>query len=177
MLRAIEESDLEKMRGWRNSPTLHKYFRQWKYLTPYDQAKWYEDVVTGSDRIMFAIWNDGQMVGCCGLTRIDWKNRSAEISLYLGEPYVGGIPVYIDEKVAPLALKDLMSYAFDVMDLHRLWVEVFEYDDRKAKLLKDKGFTHEGTLKKSHFFNGSHHDSMFFGYLEETWRSASVLLN
>lgn len=171
MLRAIEESDLEAMRGWRNSPGLRKYFRQYKDLTPYDQARWYEDLVTSQSKYFFAIWYDHNMVGCCGLD-VNWHNRNGELSLFIGDPKIGGVPCYIDNTSAPAALKDLLVYAFDTLGLHRVWAELFDYDDKKSALLKDNKFKPEATHKETYFKLGEWVDSIYYSLLESEWRSA-----
>lgn len=168
MLRAIEEHDLPYFRDWRNQ--LQKYFRQYRQLTPYDQAKWFEELLNDPNQFMFSIWYDGQVVGCCGL-RVDRQNRSGEISLYIGDPKVEKDPIYIDGKAAPLALKDLMAYAFDTLGLHRVWAEVFDYDDKKKQLLINAKFTTEGSLRETYFKMGSFVDSTILGYLEKEWVS------
>jgi len=169
VLRQIEESDLPLFLEWRNQ--LMKYFRQYRYLTPYDQAKWYSELVEDPNRFMFSIWNDGQLVGCCGL-KVDRHNRSGEVSIFLGSPKVGNDPVYLDEKVAPLALKDLMAYGFDILGLHRIWAEVFDYDIKKAKLFEDAKMKIEGALRENYFKLGKWVDSTIYGLLETEWRSA-----
>jgi RimJ/RimL family protein N-acetyltransferase len=163
MLRAIEDRHLEQLREWRNE--LKQYFREYRELTQYDQAKWYEEVLTDHTKAMFEIVEQAELVGCCGLVNIDWKNRSAEISLYVSGNYV-------DDKIAPAALKDLMAYGFNDCGLHRLWVEVFDYDDKKARLLESAKFKEEGILAGTYFKLGKFHDSVIYSFLEDAWRSA-----
>jgi RimJ/RimL family protein N-acetyltransferase len=171
VLRAIEETDLQQLREWRNNPALRQYFREYRDLTFLDQARWFESLSGDDTKIMFAIHNKG-LVGCCGLTNIDWVNRSAEVSIYIGEVELGKDPVYIDDKVAPAALKELMAYAFDECGLSRLWVEVFAFDTLKTNLFLGARFEKEGTLRGVHFTKGKSYDSNIYGYLVEEWRSA-----
>lgn len=171
MLRAIDEQDLAPMLAWRNNPKLRQYFREYRDLTVVDQARWFEGLSGDDTRAMFAIWYEGKMVGCCGLTAIDWKNRSAEVSLYIGEPMIADAPVYIDTKVAPLALHDLMAKAYDAFNLHRTWCEVFDFDDKKKALLETAGFDLEGSLRDTHYFDGGFHGSFIYVHTEKEWRA------
>jgi len=171
VLRVVEESDLQQLREWRNNSALRQYFREYRGLTFLDQAHWFESLLGDDTKIMFAIDSKG-LVGCCGLTNIDWVNRSAEISIYLGEVELGKDPVYIDNKIAPAALKELMTYAFDECGLSRLWAEVFSFDNLKADLFTSAGFEKEATLRGAHFTKGKAFDSNIYGYLVDEWRSA-----
>ena len=160
-LRAVEETDLPFFLVWRNDKKLRSYFREYRELTMLDQYRWYESLAGNSLTAMFTIVErQGEAtkpVGCCGLTNIDWFNRAAEVSLYIGG-------TYIDER-AMEALVKLVEIAFRDYGLHRLWVEVWAYDAQKIKLLEEYGFAKEGTLRKAHWYNASFHDSVFYGLL------------
>jgi RimJ/RimL family protein N-acetyltransferase len=163
VLRAIDERDLPQLLEWRNA--LRKYFREYRVLTYVDQARWYEAIQGDPTQTMFSIVDQGELLGACGLVNIDWKNGSAEVSIYLGEGYIDGT-------IAPAALKELMTYAFDELGLHRLWAEVFDYDSDKAVLFQNASFNCEGVLKQTYFKLGKYHDSEIYGFLEPAWRSA-----
>lgn len=162
-LRAIEPDDLEPLRSWRNRPNLRRYFREHRELGSGDQQAWYERLVTSDHRFaMFAIVGlDGDhLLGAAGLCYIDWVRRSAESSLYLGVD-----DLYVDDVLAPDALRVLVTYGFNDLGLHRVWTEVYDYDTRKAQLYENAGFTLEGRQRESHFSAGRWHDSLFFGLL------------
>ena len=97
-LRAIEESDLDQLLRWRNNPRLRKYFREYRELSDANQKLWYSDkIVKDPNTLMFSIVDPGhdRLLGACGLCYIDWKNRNADFSLYIGAD-----EVYIDQKYA-----------------------------------------------------------------------------
>lgn len=164
-LRAIEESDLPLFGVWRNE--LKRYFRQYGDLTIVDQARWFESLSGDTSRAMWTIEETKEYekederreashpVGCCGLTTINWFDKSAEVSFFIGGDYI--------DKRAYETLALLIKKGFTDYGLHRLWAEVWAYDAAKADCLKDAGFKHEGTLRKAHWYNGSFHDSMYFG--------------
>ncbi len=165
-LRAISENDLPHFLRWRNDKNIRKYFREWHELTVIDEAQWFERLSGDGKTAMFAVEErsvaEGEapkLIGCAGLTGIDWFERSAEVSLYLGE-------VYIDER-AEAVLKELIRVAFLDYGLHRLWTEVWAFDAQKADALKAVGFKHEGTHAKAHWYNGSWHDSVWFGLVNK----------
>src|SRR6185437_13277040 len=84
--RALEEEDLPKLRDWRNSKHVKRTTREYRLLNMFNQKLWFESLHKHRppQDIMFGIINKkNSLIGVCGLTYIDWKNRHAEISIYL----------------------------------------------------------------------------------------------
>ena len=164
-LRAVEEQDLQIFQVWRNDRAIRKYFREFRELTIVDQMKWFENLAGNSSIAMFTIEDvqkaDDKIgrrpIGCCGLTDIDWFNRCAEVSFYLGS-------VYVDER-AKVPMERLIEIGFKEYGLHRLYAETWAFDTLKADLLIAVGFRHEGTALKAHWYNDSWHDVLRFGLL------------
>lgn len=169
-LRAIERAELPRLLVWRNEPALRRFFRERRELGMDDQTAWFEHTVVGPGRDtsrMFAIEErtTGELVGACGLCYVEWVDRTAELSLYIGRD-----SLYIDDTLAPCAARVLMAHAFEDLGLRRLWVEVYAYDTAKIRLLEQLGFAVEGTLREHRFHEGVHHDSFMFGMLSPTHR-------
>ena len=97
-LRAIEKDDLPMMLHWRNRPQFRQYFREYRELNFMNQEHWFENIVLKNrNLIMFSIVDikKGDLLGACGLCYINWINRNADFSLYIGVS-----DVYIDKKFA-----------------------------------------------------------------------------
>jgi RimJ/RimL family protein N-acetyltransferase len=162
-LRAIERDDLAQMLAWRNDPAMRRYYREDRELSAEQQTRWYEDVVLGDPRtMMFAIvdHDSGELLGACGLCYLDLVSRNADLSIYIG---AGGR--YIDDRLAPDAARTLMAYGFGVLGLHRIWAEVYEYDERKRALFESLGFQLDARLREHHFDGDGWHDSVIYGLL------------
>ncbi|PKL70345.1 MAG: N-acetyltransferase [Methanomicrobiales archaeon HGW-Methanomicrobiales-1] len=163
-LRAIEKEDIHQMLEWRNLPQLRRYFREYRELSYINQENWFENIIQNDrNTIMFAIvdLNNDILIGACGLCYINWIQRNADFSLYIG---AGNI--YIDEKFASDAGSILIKYGFDELNLHRIYAEVFEFDTPKQKLMAILGFKLEGTLRETHWSEGKWNDSLMYGTLK-----------
>jgi RimJ/RimL family protein N-acetyltransferase len=162
-LRAIERKDLSQLLSWRNNPSFRRYFREYRELNSDQQAAWYEQFVLNDPSTrMFAVIDLGDMslIGACGLCYIDWINRSADFSIYIGVS-----DIYIDEKYADDAASLLIKYGFEELNLHRLWAEVYQYDDRKTAFFRRLGFNLDGQHKDTCWSAGKWWDSLFFGLI------------
>ncbi|MBQ6098508.1 MAG: GNAT family N-acetyltransferase [Methanobrevibacter sp.] len=166
-LRAIEHEDLHKFLEWRNKPELRKNFREYKELSFSNQENWFNNIVLKSpNNVMFAIVNleDNELIGACGLNYIDWVNRNADLSIYIG---LNG--VYIDDVFAPDATKLLLDYGFDELNLHRIYVEIYDIDLKKQKLLEDLDFNFDGLLRETHWTEGKWCNSLFYSILKSEY--------
>lgn len=146
-LRPLDDRDLITLLRWRNDPQNRKFFREYRPLSLTQHTRWFERLQDDRNTQMFGITNGTTLVGVCGLTGIDWRNRSAEVSLYIGQGY-------IDDVNAPAALKQLEQYAHQALGLHRLEAEIWRFDIHKKALLEKAGFTREVERRQAHWDDG-----------------------
>lgn len=162
-LRAIEKKDLPQLMQWRNNPELRKYFRETDEINLVNQEKWFESVISkNSVHKMFSIvkLDTNELMGACGLCYIDWINRSADFSIYLGFD-----DLYIDSLYAVEAAKLMKDYGFDVLNLHRLWAEIYSIDKPKMKFFDTLGFSLDGEFRETYWYDSKWHNSLFYSLL------------
>jgi ribosomal-protein-alanine N-acetyltransferase len=63
------------------------------------------------------------------------------------------------------AMQSVMDYCFQELKLARLEAITIATNQASIGLLNKLGFTHEGTLKKSRYFNGDYHDVELYAAL------------
>lgn len=166
-LTAIEENELQTLMDWRNIPDFRKHFREYRELNMSMQKKWFNKINQDNSIYMFSIkrLEDKKLLGCCGLTYIDWKNRNADLSLYIGHNNS-----YIDNNgYAKEASLLLFDYGFKELNLHKIWTEIYEYDDKKINLYEDIGFKEDGRLRDNNYYNGQWWDSIMLSILKNEY--------
>ena len=162
-LRSLEKDDLPQLMQWRNNPEMRKFFRETDEINSFNQEKWFESVVAkNSIHKMFAIVKSdtNELMGACGLCYIDWVNRSADFSIYLGYDNL-----YIDEKFAVEAAELMRDYGFNVLNIHPSWAEIYSIDDPKKHFFDTLSFNLDGTLRETYWHEGKWHDSLFYSLL------------
>lgn len=161
-LRAIERDDLRLMRDWRNLPEFRRNFREYRELNLVSQEQWFTRISASANDFMFMIEREGTLIGVCGLVYVHWVIRSADISLYIGED-----EVYIDGAggAAEDAAKVLIRYAFDNLNLHKVWTELYSFDTRKVELFSRLGFARDAVLRDNAFEDGRYHDSYIYSLI------------
>ena len=164
-LRALEKEDLEAIKKWRNDKNTRIHTREYRLLNMINQNNWFESIHRQNppSAIMFGIENKkNKLIGVCGLTYIDWKNRHAEISNILS------MVNWQRTKEAKNTLELLIDYGFNELNLHRLWVEIFDTIPENIKLFERMKFVKEGTLKEKLWRNSQWHDSFIYSKVNQT---------
>ena len=162
-LRAIEPVDLPLLLDFRNQPQFRRFFREYRELSSSHQEKWFVNVVMGDPSTrMFSVieLGTGRLLGACGLCYIDYINRTADFSIYIGAD-----DLYIDDKFAPDAARVMIRYGFDELNLHRLWSEIYAIDEAKQAFFGKLGFHLDGRHRETHWTEGRWVDSLYFSLL------------
>ncbi len=89
-LRAFESGDVEANHAFMNdAATLRGMLSGIPFPSSWQDEQQWLSQQTGYTRgeYQFAVENfDGELVGRCGITRLDWKNRVAELAIMIGAP-------------------------------------------------------------------------------------------
>jgi RimJ/RimL family protein N-acetyltransferase len=167
-------------REWRNQKAVYENCRQVGLISEANQKKWLE---TGDVQNMFAVILPNRLdcsdeieyypVGVAGLCSIHPFHRTAEISLYIAEGYHSNAPVGTAKSI----IKTLAAYAFEDLNLNRIFGETFYTNTIELLNLDDLGFVTEGTLRQSYYKNGRYIDSVIqsllrsdYDKLKEEWK-------
>ena len=166
-LRPLSPDDLDQIYKWRNDPEIMARTRQWRMLEWNEHLRWFNNLDHDRDImraiVAKALGLESDMVGVCGLTRVDLVNRSAEVSIYIGNES------FRRQGVAKEVIQQLKVMAFDQMNLHRLWAEVYSFNEPGMYLFQSCGFGREGMLLETVYRGGKYHNSIFYNFLEDAW--------
>jgi len=168
-LRALEKKDLKILRDWRNNVSSRKNFREVRELSLNDQEGWFESLQrTKHINFMFVIVDleTKKPIGACGLLYINWINRAADFSFYIGQN-----ETYIDDNTPSVeSVKLLIDYGFKNLNLNKIWMELYEFDHKKIDFFtKNFNFKKDGLLRQNCFEDGKYWDSYIISLLKEEY--------
>src|SRR5690625_172592 len=166
-LRKMTLEDADLYHKWRNdlevmystNPSLDVYPME-------TTRKFVEQVILGSHNAKSYIIvekENERSIGVVSLTNIDYKNRNAECIIDIGETEYWG------KGFGSEALKLLLDYAFYEMNLHRVSLRVFSFNDRAIRMYTKLGFQEEGNSRQSLFRDGKWHDIIYMGILQNEY--------
>jgi RimJ/RimL family protein N-acetyltransferase len=131
------------------------------------ELKWMEEEVnelTPGD-FFFAIRTlvDDRLIGELALEVVDWSGRDAFVGLSIGETgdWSKGYGTDI--------MNVLLRFAFTEVNLKRVTLGVFEYNQRAIRAYEKAGFRHEGHLRNLILREGRRWNNLYMGILREEW--------
>jgi RimJ/RimL family protein N-acetyltransferase len=159
-LRAIERSDIPTFVRWFNDPEVRHYLEMLMPMSQAQEERWFEAHLERGDSHIFGIETlDGLLIGNIGLSDIDWRNRRAVLGIVIGEKEYWG------KGYGTEAIMALLRFVFENMNLQRVDLKVFDYNQRAVRCYEKCGFKLEGRLRQAHFHDGEYHDELVMGIL------------
>lgn len=126
----------------------------------------------GSDEIFFAIrdFDSDTVIGFIGLFELYKTHGDALVAIALGERKFWGNGYGTD------AMRVMMRYAFNELNLRRLGLIVFEYNSRAIRSYEKVGFIHEGRVRDAMLRDGKRWDYLFMGILRDEWLANGIIV-
>lgn len=164
-LRALELSDVEKLIKWRNDLEVTSWLGgNTFFVSKLRENEWVKNAILNDDkdiRLAICLKNNNEYIGNINLTSINWINRSAEYSIMIGDRNQWG------KGLGKEATLLILKYAFEELNLNRVYLTV-RADNEKAKSLYEKsGFTKEGILRKAIYKNSKFIDLIAMSILRD----------
>jgi RimJ/RimL family protein N-acetyltransferase len=127
--------------------------------------KWIEKQYENDDNYNFAIraLADDRLIGGIGLDGVRWTHRDSFIGIGLGDREYWGKGYGTD------AMKVILRYAFTELNLRRVTLDVFEYNQRAIRSYEKAGFIVEGRQRGQILREGRRWDVFYMGILREEW--------
>lgn len=168
-LRAIEKDDLLLFTRWFNDPEVRHGLMVFLPLSLTEEQQWYEAMLKRPQEerpLMIEIDDGGKWVavGNCGLFDINWRIRSAEVGICIGEKK------YWNKGFGTKSMKLLLHHGFKTLNLNRIALHVYENNPRALRAYEKAGFTHEGRMRQAHFQDGQYFDAHLMSVLRSEWK-------
>jgi len=128
---------------------------------------WFEH--EGDDHSFMIQTLDGdQLIGFIELGGFDWAAGTTWVGIGIGERDYRGKGYGTD------AMKVLLHYAFTMLNLHRVNLNVFEFNRRAIRSYEKAGFKYEGTERERIFKEDRRWDVIDMGVLKSDWELMQV---
>lgn len=106
---------------------------------------------------------DGQIVGSVSLKDIDNRNRTAELGVAIFEPK------NFNKGYGTEAVTLILDVGFNVMNLNRIELNVYEFNNRAKHVYEKIGFKEIGKRRQFFFYGGQFYDSHLMDILAEEY--------
>jgi RimJ/RimL family protein N-acetyltransferase len=119
-----------------------------------------------ADGAWFAVVLNQEVIGNCGLGKIDHYHGRAELGITLRRELWG-------KGYGQDAMRVLLGYAFRTLNLHSVWLETLADDDRAVGAYRKVGFGESGRLRQHAWFDGAFRDALLMEILRDEWEPRS----
>jgi ribosomal-protein-alanine N-acetyltransferase len=164
-LRRVDKSDVKEIFALRSDENIMKYIPRPLAKTLEDALEHIasiDDKINQEEGINWGITlkNSSQLIGIIGHYRIQAEHSRAEVGYILHTDYhnIG----YISE-----ALKRVVSYGFDEMNLHSIEAVIHPDNSTSEKVLQKCGFKKEAHFIENQFYNGRFLDTVIYSLLNK----------
>jgi RimJ/RimL family protein N-acetyltransferase len=169
-LRPSVDSDMGYLMEWYNDYELNK-LAGWTYSKvtesnlKHNYSKSY-----GYDPMNLIIDNeDGKPIGTIQLYDFSHIDKTCKLGIRIGDKSHWG-KAYGED-----AVNTILEYAFMQLDINRVSLRVYEYNERAARCYLKCGFENEGRSRKSALIDGKYYDEILMGILKSDFIEVNSL--
>jgi len=170
-LRAAEREDITAFLRWVNDTDVTENLFLVSPMSRFEEEQWYDAMMKkpASEHVLVievkdqSPNDDYRPIGTCQFHNIDWRNRSAEIGIMIGEK------TFWNRGYGTETMRLLLIHGFDTLNFHRIWLQVYEKNKRGIRAYEKAGFQHEGKYRQAHYQNGEYFDVHLMSVLKEEW--------
>lgn len=162
-LRVLEKEDLAFIHKLNNNPDIMSFWFAEAHQSMAGLQKAYDKHMDNEYQRDFIMEKHGERLGLVQLAFIDHIHRKAEFTIMIDPSYQGN-------GYASIATRLAMDYAFQMLNLHKLYLFVDEVNEKAIHIYKKIGFQVDATLKDEFFVNGTYHNAVIMSIFEKDYR-------
>ena len=170
-LRAAEREDIPRFVAWLNDPEVGQFLSMRYPMSQAAEEHWFENMMNSpkAEQVLVIQIRDGEVwrpIGNTSFMNVDWPNRSAEIGIFIGEKSCW------NQGYGRETMRLMLKHGFETLNLHRIFLRVFEHNLRGIKAYEHAGFQHEGRMRQAQYQDGRYYDVLVMSVLEEEYFQA-----
>lgn len=162
-LKKFTAADISNKVRWINDESNNMYLHYELPLEIEKTQRWFESIKNRADRYDAVIEADGVSIGVIGLLNIDVVNLKAEYYITLGEAS------YKRKGISYIASQQLLKYAFEILKLNKVYLNVDADNVAACNLYEKLGFRCEGVFKEDILHREKLIDRKRYAILKKEW--------
>lgn len=160
-LKPFDITHTEKYREWINDREIMYFLNRACPVSDIQHRKWYEKVINDDKTLFFSIFENtsDRYIGNIWLWDIDYRNRKAELRVFIGEKALWGTNMGTE------AMYLLIEFAMNSLNLNKIYAYVHKGNPRGKNAFIKVGFIEEGILREEFYCDGKYEDVYRMAYL------------
>jgi len=171
-LRAAEKEDIPLFLGWVNDEKVAENLPFLMPISQFEEEDWYESMMkkpASEHALVIEIKDEKNKgsyipIGNCTFFHINWRNRSTEIGIMIGEKS------FWNKGYGTETMRLMIKHGFNNLNLYRIWLRVFPDNKRGIRAYEKAGFKHEGVFRQAEYRQGKYQDVLLMSILKDEWQ-------
>ena len=168
-LRPIEKEDIPNLERWINDEEVRRNLTAFLPMNRADEEEWIDSISKrkGMDITLIITVKD-KPIGTIGFHKISLTDRNASLGIGIGEKSYWG------KGYGTEAITLILRYAFNTLNLRKICLSVFAFNERAIACYEKCGFKEEGRLKEQRFRDGKYHDEVRMAVFADKWQPPKI---
>jgi RimJ/RimL family protein N-acetyltransferase len=161
--------DVEKYTEWVNDMEIGQFVLFSSAVLDMDKERRSLQHLMEHDTVFAIVEKDtNKVIGNCGLHNVSEVHRHGTFGIFIGEK------TYWNQGIGTEATALLLDFAFNIMNLKNVSLDVVAYNKRAIRSYEKAGFKYVGRRRNYMFMAGEYHDILVYDILAEEFESPYV---
>jgi RimJ/RimL family protein N-acetyltransferase len=129
--------------------------------------RWMEGEQKSRNNFLFGIRlvDSDELIGWVELDGVQWTHQTSYVGIGIGNR------AYWGKGYGSEAMRLVLQFAFNELNLHRVHLTVFSYNPRAIRMYENLGFQREGVYREYLHRDGQRYDMLLYGLLRREWEA------
>jgi len=174
-LRAPERVDIPLFVKWLNDPEVRRGLARYLPISTAEEENWFEGMLgrpVVEQPLTIEVQPEGswRAIGNIAFFNIDWRVRSAEVGILIGEKE------FWNQGYGTETMRLFLKHGFETLNLNRIFLVVYENNPRAIRAYEKAGFVLEGRQRQALYMDGEYSDVLMMSVLVEDFDSPKSLI-
>lgn len=161
--RKLEKEDVSLLYRWQNDVEVFSNMSDSLNLYSVEDTEKFYNNIKDEKNFIIVEKKSNKEIGRIALLNENYQQRNAEIIILIGEKDYWG------KGYGKEAFHLLLNYVFMELNLHRVSLKVFSFNEKAIKMYEKLGFQKEGILRETLYRTGRWHDTYIMSLLKREY--------
>lgn len=164
-LRRIAETDVDYLLEAVSNPVIRKLTGTTSFFTKKQLEQAVERWSLDDSRmdLLICLKSDFKVIGDLAVLDVDHRERKGSFRIAITNE------AYMSHGYGSEALHLIIPYMFDTLNLRKININVYAFNERAIKTYEKLGFVQEGIIREDLYFEGQYYDNILMGLFKDEY--------
>jgi len=168
-LSPVSMDDVEKYTEWLNDLEIGQFVTLAHIVLDMEkETELLRNLMEGNYIFAIVEKDTNKVIGNCGIHQVSQVHRNASLGIFIGEK------TFWNQGIGTEATGLLLDFAFNILNLHNVYLSVMSYNKRAIRCYEKIGFKKVGEHREFIFVSGQYHNVCIYDILASEFTSPYV---